>query len=394
MYRSIQKKMVTYFFCACALTLICSCELGRDNATSAPTTVDLPQSNPKWQSIGNCWVYAVASWIESVALRDTGVLLNVSESYITYRHFEEQLNQNSTTKISTGGSWQQAKYLLNKYGVMSEGDFISSEAEVTYSAAQKRAVAALDKSLAEGALSQSRSSEIIRSELDAAFGVKLADVEAKIVPASNFRVSVSEAGNTVSLRSLMNNWKEVSFDYDFEHAPTSRDALPQEANRLSPRRLETLKRIKRALNKHEPVIMSWYVDFNALNDSGAFNLDTLKDSGRTGRQGWHMIVIEDYVVEGTNPATGERFSVGEGEATNEEKRLAAEFGDIKYLVIKNSWGGSERYDRSSYSRDGVAGYHKIFANYLFSWIEARNEETLEYEGINAIVSDFVIPNGY
>lgn len=372
------------------VTLLPACGQLQSTPSSDVTTVNLPQTNPKWQSIGNCWMYAVASWAESIALRDTNTALNISESYISYRHFEEQLAESWTTEINTGGSWNLAKYLMNTYGIMHEGDFIPSEADATFSKVQKAAVAALNESLKNGPLKDDRSPETIRAELDKAFGVRFDEFKDKIISTKKIIIGKDENGLPQTLARALSNWKEVDFEYDYLNAPKRKSQLPMTAKKLSPSRQEVLKRVKRALNAHEPVIMSWFVDFNGLDSEGAFSRKTLKKLG-SGRQGWHMVVIEDYVVEGINPATGEKFKVGEGEASEAEKELAAEHGSIKYFVVKNSWGGSERTDRASYKRDGEGGYHKLDASYLFSWIAQTDEDSGEYQGATSVIGDFVIP---
>jgi hypothetical protein len=51
-----------------------------------------------------------------------------------------------------------------------------------------------------------------------------------------------------------------------------------------------------ALNADAPVIVSWLVDFNALDNVGAFRMSQLERAGRPGRQGGHMTVLHDYQV--------------------------------------------------------------------------------------------------
>lgn len=380
---------------AALLAMLPACSFSDGHTYSRVDTVNLPQTDAKWQSIGNCWIYAVFSWAESIALRDSNGenKLNLSESYITYRYFETQLNKSYVKELNTGGSWYLSRNLINSYGVMHEGDFIPSEADATFSKTQAAALSYLNGSLKNGLLKEDRSPETVRAELDKAFGVKYSEFSEKIVKAKDLVIGKNAMGMPMSLAQAMNSWTEIGFDYDYLNAPQDPSELPKVAETLSVSRKETLKRVKRALNDHQPVVMSWFVDFNALDSKGVFSGERLQEYG-SGRQGWHMIVIEDYVVEGIHPVTGEKFEVGEGEATPEMKALAAEFGDIKYFVIKNSWGGNERVDRPSYQRDGVGGYHRLDASYMFSWVANNDAETGEYKYTTSIIGDFVIPYGY
>lgn len=49
-------------------------ESDSDDASSRSNITSVPQSSVKRQSIGNCWSYAIASWIESLHLDATGKL--------------------------------------------------------------------------------------------------------------------------------------------------------------------------------------------------------------------------------------------------------------------------------------------------------------------------------
>ena len=111
----------------------------------------------------------------------------------------------------------------------------------------------------------------------------------------------------------------------------------------------------RALNDGEPVVLEWFVDFNAMDYRGIFSLDQLAYNG-VGRQGFHQTVIEDYVVELVDPQTGEVYGeIGEGEVSEEQQELAVRHGRFKYLIVKNSWGAN-RPDRGSYTVDGEKGF--------------------------------------
>src|SRR5438045_4091257 len=93
----------------------CSADTSSDGATddgtggSTDDITSVDQSKVKRQSIGNCWVYAVTSWLEALNKAATGTEQNTSESWITFWHWYEQLaNGGVSTEVSTGGSYATA----------------------------------------------------------------------------------------------------------------------------------------------------------------------------------------------------------------------------------------------------------------------------------------------
>ena len=59
--------------------------------TNSDNVTDIKNSAVKNQSIGNCWVYATVGWAESLHLTHTGTELNLSESYVSYWHWFEEI---------------------------------------------------------------------------------------------------------------------------------------------------------------------------------------------------------------------------------------------------------------------------------------------------------------
>lgn len=373
-----------------ALVSACGVEATNQSGSSVKV-VDMAQSQVKWQSIGNCWVYAAVGWIESQVLKFTGEELNISESYLSYRHFESQLiSGRSMTEVQTGGFWHESKRLVLTYGLINEGDFIPSESENTFSASQDRAVKYLNNSLQNGLLKSDRTAATVRAELDAAFGVKLADVQSKIYKASDLVLGKNADGSLKTVDSEIRGWNRINFPADFANYPDESE-LPVVKDKLTSAQKSLLQRVKRALNDGQPVVMNWWVDFNGLDDNGIFSLENVAAKG-SGRQGYHQTVIEDYVVSGVNPETGESFFFGEGDATPEQKRIAELYGEIEYFVVKNSWGGAERLNRPSYARFGEKGYSRLEASYLFGWM--RQEEDGEFQGAEKGLGGFILPAGY
>lgn len=341
--------------------------------------VDIAGTPSKWQSIGNCWAYSAAGWLESLSLRNTGVVLDISEAYITYRDWQERLRWSS--KLETGGSVGRAIELLTTYGYVLEKDMIPAEANKTFSDAQKKAEAYITESLATGLLSHKRDSATIQSELDAAFGVKIKDVTLKANAFGEWMIGKDDQGNLRSAVEEFNDWTALTW---FEQRSPAE--VPGVNLNLSSRQIEILKLVKAAINAGQPVVLDWFVDFGALDSKGIFSLEKLKASPE-GRQGFHSTVLEDYVVGVKDATTGVERIIGEGEVSDSEKALALEKGDIKYLVVKNSWGGLERIDRATYMRGKVAGFHRLNASYLFSTLRER-EDAFD----TTVIKDFLVPN--
>src|SRR3954470_10301580 len=77
-------------------------------ATGSDDIVSVPQTDVERQSIGNCWIYAEASWVESMHKTATGESFDTSQSYWTYWHWFDQVTSGIAPAISTGGNWQTA----------------------------------------------------------------------------------------------------------------------------------------------------------------------------------------------------------------------------------------------------------------------------------------------
>ena len=100
-------------------------------------------------------------------------------------------------------------------------------------------------------------------------------------------------------------------------------------------------RVQRALADGQPVVVTWFVDFNALEERdngrmGSFNLATLAELG-PGKQGGHTAVIESAQVG--------------GQVTPQ----------VAFLRVRNAWG-SARPDRAV--APGMPRYHPLRLDYL------------------------------
>ncbi len=363
-------------------------ELVEDSEENGLYAVDIPHTGIKWQSIGNCWIYAFFGWAESLIIQHSGETRNFSESYFSYRHFEQQLLA-GTNEISTGGSFMYARRLTQRYGLIYEGDFIPEEADRTKSDTQAYAVAYLNESLKNGALKDAsqRTPALIRSELDKAFGIRLEDVSSKIFAANEIATS-----DTTTLADSLLAVREVGLA---RSGPASKpeSSLPEFPQVYSQAEVKMMQRVMRALNDNYPVVINWFVDFNGLTRAGTFDLNAVKTKG-SGNQGYHSTVIEDYTAVGTT-ADGQSFEVGEGLVDESTQALAVSNGQLSSIIIKNSWGGADRPDRFSYPVAGVYGYHKLQANYLFGYMgEFSSDNEREFLGATRGITSFILPAGY
>src|SRR5262249_17750142 len=99
------------------------------------------------------------------------------------------------------------------------------------------------------------------------------------------------------------------------------------------------QRIQRALHDHQPVVLSWWVDFNARTSAGAFTAEELDRLGVSTKGGAHMSLIADYEVHDV-PGFG---VLKAGLLETRPEALSAALDDhakIDFFRIKNSWGAS------------------------------------------------------
>ena len=70
----------------------------------------------------------------------TGEKLNLSETYLNYWNYYDQIVAGEVTggMVEEGGSWGEAADKIAKYGMIAEGDFIPPEADDIISKRQAR----------------------------------------------------------------------------------------------------------------------------------------------------------------------------------------------------------------------------------------------------------------
>lgn len=350
-----------------------------DLASVDQAITDVNHTPVERQSIGNCWLYSQATWVESMVLSASGEEIDVSQSYWTYWHWFDQVTGFfPPSEIQTGGFQFTSHQIVRDRGLMLEDTFVPEDSLSEMSDRQASALAAINLALANGEF-QGADGATVRQIFDDAWGLS-PDVRAQLDQVfgvdgeRTLRHGASVAGTdivdptTVGVRytdrlggasqvvdatlvDAIDQWREVRYPFN-ESA-----------------RREFLRRVQRALHDRQPVVITWDVDFNALESfdperQGSFNMQTLREAGGPGGQGGHMTVLEDY------EAVTEEFGVLEAGVTLDPSdpadaaKLEAALLDstrVTKLRVKNSWGAS-RDDRGTVP--GFPGYHDLWMDYL------------------------------
>lgn len=382
---------------------------------------DVPHTAVERQSIGNCWIYSHATWVESMHLAATGKHFDVSQSYWTYWHWFDEIlggNVGDDGKIQTGGHWETANEIIDRYGLISEAEFVPADALNEMSSRQASALAAMELSLKSGVLSdpvKRADRATVRAELDKAWGLT-DDVRAALD--KTFGASVNKVFNKTPGRANSYGTKILNpyyFQVQYTDGPGKAPRRTRLTNAIKAWHTEyyssyggrtLLQRVQRALHDSQPVLVSWFVDFNALeNDknspyAGSFNMSTLTKAGKPGRQGGHLVVLEDYqakLADGTVLQAGVTLDP----KNPADKALLDKAVDastqIEFLRVKNSWG-AERPDRVF--APGLPGYHDLYMDYLNGRIKRCLEDAAGETDPNNCpytstpLSTFVLPPGY
>ena len=339
-------------------------------------SVDVAHTPTERQSIGNCWLYAQATWVESMHKRATGENIDISQSYWTYMHWYMQIKSKNIDEISTGGTWDDANKIIRKFGLMKEVDFISEDNLQEKSLRQKTALTIINESLKNGSLSKpgNRSnSKLVREALDEAWELSedkkamldqvfgedmsktfynLADeTGTPIIQAKDLKVEYTYGPNSTytssnqTLETAMWEWRKLTYRYSSD-------------------RKKAMRKVLRALSSQEPVLISWFVDFNALEKEnnereGSFNRTTLDKAGEPGRQGAHLTALEDYEAKVTlqnNSRIEQEGQINKNEwkvygpfnFTDKVKVKMTGTGDADIYVLNGSRPTKNNYDARPY----------------------------------------------
>lgn len=346
--------------------------------------VDVDHTDVERQFIGNCWLYAQASWVESMHKTATGESLDISQSYWTYWHWWDEIIFQGGDEISTGGNESIADKIIEWRGIVREADFIPEDAIGEGSQRQASALAKMNQELKSGRLSTPsarKNRKLVRQVLDEAWQLSPTVVAwmtksfgptgtrtfltsatfkgSPIIRAKDLQVRYAERETDPNVATLkdtnligaMDDW-ETDF-YPFDSASRRNFQI----------------RVQRSLHDRNPVVMTWDVDFNAMENGenekkGSFNLETLNDAGGPGSQGGHMVVMEDYQINTQEfglLAAGVTLDPSKPE---DQKKLDAALlpsSEVVFFRVKNSWGAF-RDDRAA--AQGFPGYHDLYMDYL------------------------------
>jgi hypothetical protein len=394
-----------------------------DVGSSSDDVTDVNHTDVERQSIGNCWLYAHASWIESMNLSATGMAFDVSQSYWTYWDWFNKIvgGEVYSGELETGGFYDVANNIVLERGIMPEVKFVKEDSSGEMSSAQSAALKILNEELKTGRLKDSQSRynrALVRQVLDEAWKLT-PTVKSQLTKAfgKNYEKSFLSSWTTSSGTSIIHP-KDFKVWYTErttnKNQPTERVtgldvAINQWRVANYPSWSDGSKRdfqirVQKALHDRQPVIITWDVDFNAMEGfdpvlKGSFNNTTLKKAGRPGRQGGHMTVLEDYEVETKDFGLLKAGVTLDPAKPEDAQKLAAALlptSTLKFLRIKNSWGAF-RDDRSS--APGFPGYHDLYMDYLngpIAWCpdQADPKDPAKCTGRSTPWDSVVLPPGY
>jgi hypothetical protein len=366
-------------------------------------------TQPKNQSIGNCWLYAQASWLESLYKSTHKQDIDVSETYWTYWHFYLKLKDTETqplaTEIGTGGNWGKSVKIIEDYGWVDQADFIADDVipagqpSAGKSQAELCARNYLNQQMAAGGAlhtAESRTEEAIRMHLDKAFscdGRYVFDMEATRAKAHKAEETLlalpDKPEDLQKLQYWLGKW-DIRYISNLSKSglPYSKSAVSNreavQGKKLMPIMTEEEfthleKRIKVALNRHQPVLLSFKTAMNARDyNLQAWTLDGVSRSGSRGTPGAHMVVLDDYTVRGVEGIPENQA----GDLSDEIKTLALKGKSLDFLLIKNSWG---------LNSDGSRTFGRISWEYLTSRFRDSDSDQEETE---FFLTSVVFPPGY
>ena len=347
-----------------AATAVACGSSGSSTSTGDDDITDVANSPVKEQSIGNCWIYASTAWAESLHLSATGETLDLSESFVTYWDWYEEITQKTdNTEIQTGGFFDEATRLMTKYGVAKDADFIPNEG--ARSTAQSAALAKMNAALkVGGALGKvaDRTPANVRKALDDAFGLAPevradlattygaaeaapigANHAARFIPATDLKVTSKKPGAPKEVSTLDKVATEWETAYVYGTEADSRGAL---------------RRLQKTMHDSLPALIVWNVDFASSANDGSFR--KRPSSNLSKWDGAHMTVVEDYQAYhvpniGLLPA---------GTLVTDPKVLDAALAEnarMGFLRIKNSWG----FRAGPAGSEDLKGYYDIYEDYMF-----------------------------
>ena len=358
------------------------CSSAGEAQTSSDDVVSLPHTDVKNQAIGNCWLYANASWLEALHKSATDEALDLSESYWSYWHWFLQIlwsadespdNRYADLKeVETGGFFWEASHIMKYFGAMREGDFIPEEATSTTSRRQSSALSAINRSLRDGALKDRaarKDLDLLRKEMDAAWQLSPETI-ARLDEAFGRNLDKSPDASSYESHRVLSSTKLAVTAVDatthakeavalidilpsYDGQPDGRYAWQEAYYPADPlERRAFLKRAQRALHDGVPPLLTFTVDFAAMRGS------TFADvPASPGRQGGHMVAMSDYEIDGV-PGFG-LLKAGVEASPEQLEAALADDAKMVFLRVKNSWGPT-----GAGSEFSVSGHYDLYMKYL------------------------------
>ncbi|HYX34582.1 MAG TPA: hypothetical protein VE954_15895 [Oligoflexus sp.] len=392
---------------ASALALQMSCGKPESKSDSRLDVTSVKHSPVKRQSIGNCWLYAHSTWLESMLLNTLDKVVDVSETYWTYWDFYwkvsgQRLYKEGDEDLATGGGWGLSTSIIKNHGWVEEGKFImTADGLPADTEAMSRSQACAETYMLEalkegGSLVGVTDSTAIHAALQKAFSCG-GDYKVNLNPDGSIPEGLEvHSAQTTMLKDVKNPQRSQSLQYWVDRWSSVSPVSPYSKN--SGKRLPSLetekqstdvvKRVMKALNDKQPVVMSFFVSFNAPNENGVFNTRTLADARELGSSGGHMVVLHDYTVTDVPGQEGGRL--GEGDLSPELKN-AALGGKLEMLVAKNSWS-SDRADRP-WIKDGFSRFSWDYLTSYYYDVELNKDYTDRYV-FKSFGQEFILPPGY
>lgn len=351
------------FGLACSLGLACG---DASLATTSDEVTSTRETPAKEQTVGNCWIYATMGWVESMHLAHSGEQLNLSESYLTYLHWFGRITSERFL-FDKHGDWNTGDFvgwgeeLIARYGLMDEGEFISTEATLDRSARQEAAEVEVKKALAPGGALATKEKRkdpaavrellnrafklppAISGKLTRAFGADLsktrghgATLGAGFRDPATLVVAITKDGTKLTLDDALGELdptRPVTATRDRgerrgKHAWTRVSFGKTDAERAA-----VMLRVKRTLNQGFPVPIDWYPAWASMRESDASFHEPVNLSRKGG---WHASLAHDYQIR---LASGEVLPAGT--PVTDPKLLAKTLepgATLEFLRFKNSWG--------------------------------------------------------
>ena len=343
--------------------------------------------------------------------------LDVSQSYWTYWHWFDQVTGfMRDDEISTGGNQWKSHSIVRDRGVMAEKDFVPEDVSSEMSNRQSAAKNKINTALKSGELKTSearRDGKLVRKVFDEAWGLS-DEVRQQMdkVFGEDGEGTLRHGGSIEGTNIIDPATLPVRYTaWNGEQAEVKDTTLLEAVRawntvhypRVQADRRAFLQRIQRALHDGQPVVITWDVEFNAMENGdnprrGSFNLKTLQEAGKPGRQGGHMTVLADYAAE------TEEFGLLEAGVTldpnnpDDAARLEAALlpsTKITLLRTKNSWGAL-RPDRA-FAKD-YPGYHDLWMDYLDGPIKfcprVASPTNANCHGESIPLNSVMLPPGY